>query len=88
MMWVSRVVAVRQDPLVDGEQTSWLQDPADLTVDLRQVIGVASGLDGVGLVERIVLEGQIVEITLKEHAAIELCGHVQYVVQQVRPVTV
>ena len=74
MTWVSRVVEVRHHPLIEGEQTSWLQDPVDLTVDLRQVTGVAGRLDGVDLVECIVLEGQIVEITLKEYAALESCA--------------
>lgn len=72
MAWICRVVAVRQNPFIDGKQASWLQDPADLTVDLGQVMGVASGLDGVGLVEGIVLEGQVVEITLEDDNVLAL----------------
>lgn len=66
VLWVGLVVLVGHDPLVDGEDTTWLEDLVDLLVALLEVWRVAGGLDGVDLVEGALVELEVHEVALDE----------------------
>lgn len=57
-------------PLVDDESSTGLEHAIGLAVHILQLRGVASGLDGVGGVESVVLERQLEEITLLHSAQV------------------
>mmetsp|Transcript_104337 Transcript_104337/g.271618 ORF Transcript_104337/g.271618 Transcript_104337/m.271618 type:complete len:395 (+) Transcript_104337:311-1495(+) len=60
------IVLVGQAPLVAREDATGLEHPEDLAVDSSAVGSVASGLDGVHSIERVVLERKLHEVSLDE----------------------
>mmetsp|Transcript_31203 Transcript_31203/g.91543 ORF Transcript_31203/g.91543 Transcript_31203/m.91543 type:complete len:245 (-) Transcript_31203:367-1101(-) len=66
---VAVAVLLGQAPLVRDEAAARLEHAVDLAVDVGAVRQVAAGLDGVHVVEGVVREGELVEVSLDKLAA-------------------